>query len=222
MAGFAWSCSSLPGRELVRIRYVEENRASIHTGNRGVQELPDEALLEGFAAGDRRSGARFVQKFGPRVYSVALLITRDRRDAEEVAQDAFVRAWRYAASFDARRGTVVAWLLGITRNLAMDRTRVTSRRPEQLLTQPPVDIPADGIGPEEAADRDDALTWIAEQLRALPPGQREALLAASLHGLTTREIAESSGVPIGTVKTRIRAALRRIRERVPERVECET
>jgi RNA polymerase sigma factor (sigma-70 family) len=185
-----------------------------------VEELPDEALLEGYAAADPRVSARFVRRFAPRMYGVALLITRDRRDAEEVAQDAFVRAWRYAASFDPRRGTVLGWLLGIARNVAMDRARVTARRPEQPLAHLPLHLPADGIDPEEAADQRDNLGWVIDQLRSLPDEQREALLAASLYGLSVREIAESSGIPIGTVKTRIRA-LRRVRERVPERVACD-
>jgi RNA polymerase sigma-70 factor (ECF subfamily) len=186
-----------------------------------VEDLPDEALFAGYAAGDPDASACFVRKFGPRLFGVALSITRDRRDAEEVAQDAFVRAWRYAASFDARRGTVLGWLLGIARNVAMDRARVMTRRPEQPVAGLPLDLPADGIDPEEAAGQNDLFTRIAVQLRALPEAQRDALIAASLNGLTTREIAERSGVPQGTVKTRIRAALRRLREQVPEQVTCD-
>jgi RNA polymerase sigma factor (sigma-70 family) len=186
-----------------------------------VENLPDEALFEGYAAGDPQASARFVHKFGPRLYGVALSITRDRRDAEEVAQDAFVRAWRYAASFDARRGTVLGWLLGIARNVAMDRARVTARRPEQPVARLPLDLPADDVDPEEAAGQRDLLTRMLGQLRSLPDAQREALVAASFSGMTTREIADRSGVPQNTVKTRIRAALRRLREQVPEQIACD-
>jgi RNA polymerase sigma-70 factor (ECF subfamily) len=186
-----------------------------------VKDLPDEALFEGYAAGDPEASACFVRKFGPRLYGVALSITRDRRDAEEAAQDAFVRAWRYAASFDARRGTMLGWLLGIARNVALDRARVTTRRREQPVEHLPIDLPADGIDPEEAAGQSDLLARIVVQLSSLPEAQRDALVAASLNGLTTREIADWSGVPQGTVKTRIRAALPRLREQVQEQVACD-
>jgi RNA polymerase sigma factor (sigma-70 family) len=208
--------------DVARISARDENRAGWLAGRTGVQEFPDEALLEDYATGDVRAGALFVRRFGPRVYNLAALIARDRRDAEEVAQDAFVRAWRYAGSFDARRGTVVGWLLGITRNVALDRARVAGRRREQPLPETPFDLADDAaIDPEDAAGRGDELGWVAEQLRALPSGQRDALVAATFHGLTAREIADLSGVPIGTVKTRIRAALRRVRDRASERLACD-
>jgi RNA polymerase sigma-70 factor (ECF subfamily) len=181
-----------------------------------VEQLTDDALLDGYAAGDTEIGRRFLARFGARVYGLALTVTGDRRDAEEVAQDAFVRAWRYAASFDARRGTVLGWLLGIIRNVAMDRVRVTARRGELPLPEIATDAVADTIGPEDAAGRGETLAWVAARIRDLPSPQREALLAASLRGLTAREIAEATGAPVGTVKTRIRSALRQLRGQVPE------
>jgi RNA polymerase sigma factor (sigma-70 family) len=183
--------------------------------------MPDEALLEGYAVGDPRASARFVHRFSDRVYGLALVVTGDRRDAEEVAQDAFVRAWRYAASFDARRGTVLGWLLGITRNAALDRTRVRARRPETPVPELPLDLVAATDDPADAASRQDTLAWVRERLREIPTSQRDALVAASMQGLTAREIAERFGVPVGTVKTRIRAALRHLRARVPEPMPCD-
>jgi RNA polymerase sigma-70 factor (ECF subfamily) len=183
-------------------------------------ELPDEALLAGYSNGDPGASAIFVRRFGPRVFGLATLIARDRRDAEEVAQDAMVRAWRYARSFDARRGTVASWLLGITRNVAVDRARVMSRRHEQPVADVPQDRADAAIDPAVAAGRDDDLRWVAHALGELPHEQRDALVAATFHGMTSREIAVATGVPVGTVKTRIRTALRRMRDRVAERVEC--
>jgi RNA polymerase sigma factor (sigma-70 family) len=200
---------------------ADEIRDATLVGITGVPEIPDEALLEGYAVGDAHVGARFVAKFSARVYGVALAITDDRRDAEEVAQDAFVRAWRYAASFDARRGTVLGWLLGIARNAAMDRVRVRARRPEMPMPEIATEAVADTTDPEAAADQNDTLSWVAARLGEIPAPQRDALLAASIHGLSAREIADATGVPIGTIKTRIRAALRQLRERIPEHVPCE-
>jgi RNA polymerase sigma factor (sigma-70 family) len=190
---------------------------------RDASQLPDEALLEGYAVGDPAIGGRFVERFSPRVYGLALLITRDERDAEEVAQDAFVRAWRYAPSFDARRGTVASWLLGITRNVAMDRSRVRARRPETPVAEIALDFLADRartdvVDPEEAAERGDRLGWVVDRLREIPAPQRDVLVAASLYGMTTREIADAFDLPMGTVKTRIRSALRQLRGRVAESV----
>src|SRR5438105_3998895 len=89
--------------------------------------VTDEALLAGMAAGDADAASAFVARFQRRIFGLALTITREPRAAEDVAQEAFVRAWRHSAAFDARRGSVATWLLTITRNLAIDAMRV--RRP---------------------------------------------------------------------------------------------
>jgi RNA polymerase sigma-70 factor (ECF subfamily) len=176
----------------------------------------DEALLAGYATGDPDAAAVFVRRFQSRVVGLALLITRDQADAEEVAQDAFVRAWRYAASYDPRRGAVGGWLLGITRNVALDRVRVADRRrPLQLVADPPFDAlidPVDDAG--DAAGRRDELARVAVSLRGLPVEQRQALVSVTLLGLSAREYAEGAGVPLGTAKTRIRLGLRKLRERL--------
>src|SRR5215471_1154460 len=92
-----------------------------------VWTVSDEALLAGMAAGDRDAAAAFVGRFQRRVYGIALTITADPRLAEDAAQEAFVRSWRHAAAYDARRGSVASWLLTIARNAAIDLARV--RRP---------------------------------------------------------------------------------------------
>ena len=89
--------------------------------------LSDDALIAGLAVGDEDAASAFVRRFQRRVFGLARTIVGDDRAAEDVAQEAFVRAWRHAGSFDPRRGTVVGWLLTITRNLAIDAVRV--RRP---------------------------------------------------------------------------------------------
>src|SRR4051794_814612 len=92
------SCSPIPPNEVTRISFADENRAAGRAGTTGMEDVPDEALLEGYATGDPQASECFVRKFGARIYGAALPVTRDRRDAEEVAQDAFVRAWRYAGA----------------------------------------------------------------------------------------------------------------------------
>lgn len=175
-------------------------------------DASDEALHAGSTIGDPDAAAVFVRRFRDRVFGVALSITRDRADADEVAQEAFVRAWRYAASYDPRRGTVVRWLLTITRNVALDRVRTTARRPEYPTESVPAELLVDDIDSAEHAVQHDEAARVLAATRAIPAEQREALLAVTLLGLSAREYGDASHLPLGTVKTRIRLALRKLRD----------
>ena len=185
----------------------------------GVWNASDEALLAGYATGDADAAAEFVGRFQAKAVGLALAITRDRVDAEEVAQDAFVRAWRYAASYDPRRGSVSAWLLTIVRNVALDRIRVSSRRRELPVDELPAALERDDVPDlgDAAGDRDAAARIVAS-MRSLPREQREALLAVTLFGYSTGELSTATGVPLGTIKTRIRLGLRKLRDQLEERV----
>jgi RNA polymerase sigma factor (sigma-70 family) len=180
-----------------------------------VWDVSDEALVAGLAAGDPDVTAVFVRRFQARVYGLALSITRQPEAAEEVAQDAFVRAWRYSASFDPRRGSAAAWLLGIARNAALDHLRSLGRRLDRPVRDPD-GVLAGVVGDEDLASPHDDLSTIAAELRALPVEQRETLLAAAYYGFTAREISEAWDVPLGTVKTRLRLAMHRLRSVLAE------
>jgi RNA polymerase sigma-70 factor (ECF subfamily) len=173
-----------------------------------VWDASDESLVAGLASGDRDAALVFIRRFQARVYGLALSITRERASAEEAAQDAFVKAWRYAASYDPRRGTVAAWLLSVARNAALDHARARGRRPEHAGLDAAVDDVVGGDGIHSAYE---ALAPLAGAVRTLPDEQREVLMAAVYHGLTAREISEAWNVPIGTVKTRLRLALDKLR-----------
>ncbi len=90
-------------------------------------EVPDEALLSGMAVGDDRAGVAFVRRYQRRVFGLALAIVGDSPQAEDIAQEALIRVWRHSQIFDARRGSVAAWVLTITRNLALDTLRSQQR-----------------------------------------------------------------------------------------------
>jgi RNA polymerase sigma factor (sigma-70 family) len=168
----------------------------------------DEALLAGLAAGDREASAEFVRRFQRRVYGLAWTIVRDRGTAEDVAQEAFVRAWRYGASYDPRRGSVVTWLLTIARNVAVDRLRLKHPEPvDAELLEAKLQL-ADPRNEHADVDERDELR---RALATLPDEQRRALLLASYFGRTAAEIAEAEAIPLGTAKTRIRTAMRRLR-----------
>jgi RNA polymerase sigma factor (sigma-70 family) len=180
-------------------------------------EVPDEALFAGYASGDPEAAVMFVRRLEPKVFGLALAIVRDAAEAEDVAQEAFVRAWRFAASFDERRGSVVAWLLGITRNVALDSVRGRGRRAE--ATETPPEWPPDPTDIGELVGRRDDASRVMALLQSLPEPQREALVAVTLFGLTTREVSERAAIPQGTVKTRIRLGLRKLRDEMGAAVE---
>jgi RNA polymerase sigma-70 factor (ECF subfamily) len=170
--------------------------------------LSDEALLAGLASGDPDDAAAFVRRFQRRVYGLAWTILRDPDLADEVAQETFVRAWRHAAGYDARRGRVAAWLLTIARNLAIDRARTGRAAPaDPGVIAARLDVSAQDAVPD-VGERD----RVHRALSALPDEQRRALVLAVYAGRTAREISEIDGVPLGTVKTRIRTAMLTLRE----------
>jgi RNA polymerase sigma factor (sigma-70 family) len=177
----------------------------------GSEGLNDETLLAGLAAGDTEAGRLFVRRFQARVYGVAVGVLRDSAAAEDVAQETFVRAWRRADAFDARRGTVAAWLLRIARNLAIDRLRLLRSEVVASGWLASLDVVASGPTVEDATVTSNAATEVRAALRQLPVEQSRAFLLAAFYGHTAEEISRSENIPLGTAKTRIRLGLRKIR-----------
>lgn len=173
----------------------------------------DAALVAGLALDDQLAAITFVRRFQARVYGLAVSITRDPGMAQDVAQEAFVRAWRAAGSYDARRASVLTWLLTITRNAAIDAVRAKRPTPtdshllEELVTAT-MHAPSAEDDVVRQAERDDAV----EHLRSLPTEQARAVVLAVIGGRTAAEVSEHEGIPLGTAKTRIRTGLRRVRE----------
>jgi RNA polymerase sigma factor (sigma-70 family) len=167
--------------------------------------LSDETLLAGLAAGETAAGAAFIRRYQARVYGLVITIVRDPGTAEDVAQETFVRAWRNAGTYDPRRGRVATWLLTIARNAAIDAMRV--RRPEPLDPEI-VAGRLQGVTDEPPVVRE----LVREALSELPAPQRRALFLAAYAGRTAREIGELEHAPVGTIKTRLRAAMSRLRD----------
>jgi RNA polymerase sigma factor (sigma-70 family) len=173
----------------------------------------DEALLAGFATGDPGTAAAFVRRFQGRVYGLALTIVRQPAIAEEVAQETFARVFRHAGNYDARKGRVSTWMLSIARNLSIDQTRMRRLDP----VDPEVIAAEISLTSQEpAADEMDLQPDERDQLRSaiteLPDDQRRALVLAAYMGRTAREISDLDDVPLGTVKTRIRTAMLKLRD----------
>ena len=175
------------------------------------------------AEADREAVARMIggntegltslyDRHGRLVYSLALRIVRDSGDAEDVTQEVFVQAWRQADRFDTSRGSVAAWLLTVTRGRAIDLLRRRRVRPQ------PTDSPAIADSSDDAPGQDVRLEWaeragaVRAALEALPLVQRLTIELAFFEGLTHNEIAEQLEVPLGTVKSRVRQGLLRLRD----------
>ncbi len=172
-----------------------------------VGPLSDETLLAGMADGDQDAAAVFVRRHQARVFGLALTIVGSRAVAEEVAQEAFLKAWRHAASYDARRGRAASWLLTITRNAAIDAVRYRHEAPmdPDLLLGVLTRRDVEPSGPDPAT-----VVALRDALSALPLEQSRPIVQMAFQGLTAKEISERHDVPLGTVKTRVRRGLRRL------------
>jgi RNA polymerase sigma-70 factor (ECF subfamily) len=173
--------------------------------------LSDESLVAGMAAEDSDAAAAFVRRFQSRVFGLAVSVVGSPELAEEVAQDAFFKAWRAAAAYDPRRGRVSTWLLTITRNAAVDALRMRREPPmdpDMLLA-----LLAARETDETSSDGETSAR-LQEALRDLPAEQAKPVVMMTFYGLTAAEIATRDDVPLGTVKTRIRRGLQAMRNRM--------
>jgi RNA polymerase sigma-70 factor, ECF subfamily len=164
--------------------------------------------MEGLIAGDDDAIRALYARFGRPVYGMGLRLLGTREAAEELTQDVFLTAWRKAARFDPSRGRLSTWLMTIAHNLAVDRLRRETgvTRPTLVL----VDEVPDAPGTDEEAvlmERDTAMRALA----SLGAAERRLVLRAYFRGQTAREISEADGIPLGTVKTRLRAAMIKVR-----------
>ncbi len=171
----------------------------------------DEALLGAMAIGDESAGVAFVRRYQRRAFGLAVSIVGDPVLAEDVAQEALVRAWRHAPVYDSRRASVTTWLLTITRNLAIDALRMRRAVPIDPDEIVGLGLIANDPDPGEQAQRSDAASHVRRALALLPLDQRRALVLSVFYGLTAEEISRQESIPLGTAKTRIRAGLGKVR-----------
>ncbi len=168
----------------------------------------EQQLVEGMLAGNEDAVRAMYSRFARPVYAMGLRLLGSAEAAEELTQDVFLTAWRKAARFDPSRGRLSTWLMTIAHNLAVDRLRRETgvSRPTLVLVDEVPESASEGEV-EPVIERDVAM----RALESLSDGERRLLARAYFSGLTAREIAEADGIPLGTVKTRLRTALIKVR-----------
>jgi RNA polymerase sigma-70 factor (ECF subfamily) len=193
-----------------------------HPPARGDDDLDDGALVRRVAGGDEAAFMSVYDRHAVLLFGTTLRFLRDRDAAAEVVQETFLAAWQRAAQFDAARGSIAGWLIGIARNRALDRLRADGRRPRLVSADDARGSSEEGSAvPERAGPRADepeaaaARRWLRALLRTsldeMRPDEREVLVLAYDRELSQAEIAVRLGLPIGTVKSRTRRALSRLR-----------
>lgn len=175
--------------------------------------MEDDAILAAVQARDAAALAELYDRYGRLAFGLAYRLLGERGAAEDVVQEAFLAVWRRADTFQLGRGSARSWLLAIVHNLAIDRRRGRQRRE---LT----DVQLDDAASLLDTDPDETFALVAEGLEAtqihaalaaLPLDQRQAIELAYFGGLTHQEIAERTGAPLGTVKSRLRLGLQKLR-----------
>ncbi|MBX3735207.1 MAG: sigma-70 family RNA polymerase sigma factor [Candidatus Didemnitutus sp.] len=177
-------------------------------------------LAAALARGDKEALARLYDLLAKPLYSLALRITNDTAEAQDIIQDVFLQLWNKAVDYEPSRGSYFSWAATLTRNRALDRIRMRTRRAE-IVQESAAEILPSG---DNDLDSSDSL-WLREKasavraaLTALPSEQKDAIELAFFRGLTQQQIAEHLGEPLGTVKARIRRGLLRLRDQLSTRL----
>lgn len=185
---------------------------------RGVERLADEELMPLIGGKDAGAFDVFYERHGGAAYSLAYRVVGERQAAEDVTQEAFVSIWRSGARYDAARGSVRSWTLGIVRNRAIDLLRSRSGRAPKLDFDD--DMALEARPAEERTDDEALRRETARELRGalgeLPGEQSKVIELAYFGGFSQSEIAEMLSVPLGTVKGRMRLGLEKIRGQLAE------
>ncbi len=203
-----------------RLRDVTRMSAVNTRARSGAHAGPSDAeLMARLAAGQIAALEAVYDRYSALVFSVSLRILNDRQLAEDVVQEVFLRLWRSPTSYDPERGRFISWLMSVTRNRALDEQRRRSRRlrVEERDDEPGREVVAhDAEDPQASAVLDEERRVVREAIACLPAEQRRVLELAYFRGLTQVEIAGETGDPLGTVKTRIRLGVRKLREALKE------
>ena len=188
---------------------------NVSSSDSDYKQLRDEELMRRLFYRDREAFEAIFERYGDLVYSTALRVLRDAHLAEDISQEIFVRIWRKPESYVAERGRFLTWLISVTRNRAVDEVRSRGRRQRYETASPEEqerELPAgDANDPALNAQLAEQARVVRAALAELPPEQREVIELAYFGGLTQQEISDRLAQPLGTVKTRIRLGMQKLR-----------
>jgi RNA polymerase sigma-70 factor (ECF subfamily) len=179
------------------------------------KEFDDQSLIRLIARSQESALSELYDRYSRLVYSLALNAVGDPATAEEITQDVFIRIWDHAGTYQAEKSKVVTWIASITRYRSIDVIRRRKIRPESQSVSweiEPSAIEMNPINVEETVEISQKRWRVRQAISMLPEEQRQALAYAYFQGYTHREIAEVLGEPLGTVKTRIRLAMQKLRQ----------
>ncbi len=174
-------------------------------------QLSDSELVQQVISGEQSALMDLYSRYGKAVYSMAMSVLGQSYQAEEVTQDIFLKVWHRAEQWDERKGQFIHWLLAVTRNAAIDRARKEARRSPRA--QIPLDLIAEALGrPSHVSDPN----WenghlLRTLLDQIPPEQQVVIELVYFQGLTHSELADQLKLPLGTVKTRVRLGMEKLR-----------
>lgn len=174
----------------------------------------DVALIRRMCDLDEAALGALYDRWSRSLYSLVAHLLKDSDEAEDVVEETFWQAWRKASSYEPSRGAVSTWLLTIGRRKALDRIRAMRRHKEEPIGRDRIlaDMASPEQDPSQNAEGSELRMHVAAALRDLPPEQREALELGYFNGLSQTEIADATGQPLGTIKTRMRLGMQKLRE----------
>lgn len=179
----------------------------------GPEAAEDRALVARCAEGDRSALSALYGRYAPRLLAIGVRILHERREAEDVLHDVFLEAWKQAHRYDPERGSVAAWLSLRMRSRSLDRVRSAQRSRSVPLSEEPASLdPSTESSPEQAP----MVHALREAMLALPEEQARVVLLAYFRGLSSTEIAKTLDIPVGTTKSRMAAAMSKLREALGE------
>ncbi len=192
----------------------------------GYEELGDEELMRRLSYRDNQALGVIFDRYGDLVYSTALRVLRDPHMAQDISQEIFIRLWRKPQSYVAERGRFLTWLISVTRNRAVDELRSRGRRQRHETASPEEqerEFPSgDSNDPALSAQLAEQARVVRSALAELPREQREVIELAYFGGLTQQEISDRLAQPLGTVKTRIRLGMQKLRAALAPTVRPES